>query len=142
IFGIKTLAQDAALQQINYFKPVQVLQEQDALISFSSGTTGKPSAVHRTHKILRSQHLALKESFPPLPQQQDFPLFPNVLLHNLCLGITTVIPDIPDFDVRETDPEKIIAQLLDEGIDSLTGNVHYFRILVTHLQKEKIILPD
>ncbi|MEP6261474.1 MAG: AMP-binding protein [Gillisia sp.] len=142
IFGIKTMAQDAALQQINYFKPVQVPQEQDALISFSSGTTGKPSAVHRTHKILRSQHLALKESFPPLPQQQDFPLFPNVLLHNLCLGITTVIPDIPDFDVRETDPEKIIAQLLDEGIDSLTGNVHYFRILVTHLQKEKIILPD
>ena len=142
VFGIKTLAQDAALQQINYYKPVQVLEDQVALISFSSGTTGKPTAVHRTHKILRSQHLALKESFPPLPHQQDLPLFPNVLLHNLSLGITTVIPDIADFDVRETGPEKIIAQILDEGIDSLTGNVHYFKILISYLQKEKVILPE
>ena len=141
IIGIKTLAQDAALQQINYYKPVQVPQEQAALISFSSGTTGKPAAVNRSHKILRAQHMALKESFPTLPDQQDLPLFPNILLHNLSLGITTVIPDIQDFDVRETDPEKIIAQILDESIDSLTGNVHYFRILVSHLQKEKIILP-
>ncbi len=139
---VKTLAQDAALQKIAYFNPVLVPAEQPALISFSSGTTGKPSAVIRTHQILKAQHLALKQSFPALPGQQDLPLFPNILLHNLSLGITTLIPDIPNLDVRETDPEKIIAQLLDEGIDSLTGNVHYFKILVSYLQKEKLILPN
>ena len=123
------------------FKPHMVPGTQAAFISFSSGSTGKPTAVLRDHQKLLEQHIALKTSFPPLPNQKDFPLFPNILLHNLCLGITTVIPDIPNFDVRNMQPEKLVKQMQVEQIDSLTGNVFYFKKILAYLQSSKETLP-
>ncbi|MDT0684889.1 AMP-binding protein [Autumnicola psychrophila] len=142
IFGIKIICPVSGNKDLPNFQPREVAQDQAALISFSSGSTGKPKAVYRTHKILQSQHLALKESFPPVPNQNDFPLFPNILLHNLALGITTIIPDIPKLDVRQLEPERLLKQILNEKVDSLTGNVFYFKKLLNYLQQNDVLLPD
>ncbi|MCM4156001.1 AMP-binding protein [Gramella sp. AN32] len=141
LFGIKAIFQSSNFKNITDFKPTLVSEDQAALISFSSGSTGKPRAVYRSHKILNSQHLALKKSFPPMPGQQDFPIFPNILLHNLSLGIATVIPEIPNFDIRLLEPQKVLKQIVDEDVDSLTGNVFYFKKLLKQLQHTGQILP-
>lgn len=140
VFGIKTIKRSSNLKHIPY-EPTPVSEDQTALISFSSGSTGLPKAVYRTHQILKSQHLALKKSFSPQSGQQDFPLFPNILLHNLSLGISTVIPSINNFDLRLLEPKKVLKQIVDENIDSLTGNVFYFKKLLGHLQQTGSILP-
>lgn len=140
--GIKTIHPVSGNTDLPHFHPQKVSLDQVALISFSSGSTGKPKAVLRTHKILKAQHLALKKSFPPVPDQQDSPLFPNILLHNLSLGITTVIPDISTFDVRQMDPKKVLEQMENEKVDSLTGNVFYFKMLLGHLQQNSRLFPD
>lgn len=141
-FGIKTILPVSGKRDLPHFKPRQVTQDLAALISFTSGSTGKPKMVCRTHKTLKAQHLALKKSFPPGPDQQDFPLFPNILLHNLSLGITTVIPDIPKFDVRLLEPEKVLAQIDKEKVHSITGNVYYFKKLLGYLQQNAKQLPN
>lgn len=110
-----------------------VSPNQSALVTHSSGSTGKPKAIFRSHQILTAQHAALEEKFPSKPQQCDLPLFPAILLHNLAAGIMSVVPDILNFDLAKLEPEKIIAQLNEQAITSLTGNVFYFKRLLKYL---------
>ena len=71
------------------------MPNQPALIAHTSGSTGQPKQIVRTHAVLSAQHAVLKAVFPPWPGQQDFPLFPNVLLHNLASGAASILPKVP-----------------------------------------------
>jgi olefin beta-lactone synthetase len=143
LLGVKVLhLQEAAkAEKISWKLPVPVAEEQAALISHSSGSTGQPKAIYRSHKVLLAQHLALKAQFPPLPAQRDFPLFPNILLHNLSLGVLSILPALPAFDVRQMNPALLVAQLQQEGVHTLTGNVYYFKKLLAYLEAEALSLP-
>ncbi len=136
-FSIKALTTTFDFKKSTSFEPIQIPVRPVAFISFSSGSTGNPTAVTRDHKILIEQHSALKTSFPPHPAQKDFPLFPNILLHNLCLGISTIIPNILNSDVRKMQAKNIVSQIKLEQVESLTGNVFYFKKILTYLQNSK-----
>lgn len=123
------------------FEVVNVSPEQAALISHSSGSTGNSKAVYRSHRVLLAQHHVLKEAFPSWPGQLDFPLFPNILLHNLAIGVTSVLPDVIGFRLSELEPGKIVDQLIKQNIQTITGNVFYFKTLVEHLRKHPINFP-
>lgn len=110
--------------------PVDVLDEAIALISFSSGSTRKSQPILRTHGVLRAQHEAISRQFPAFEGQVDLPLFPNILLHHLAIGSTCVIPDIPNWKLSELNPMRIFTQIQNKGVNTLTGNVHYFKTLV------------
>lgn len=116
--------------------------QQPALVSHSSGSTGCPKAIRRSHAVLQAQHAAIKAAFPPWLGQRDFPLFPNVLLHNLAAGVVSVLPAVPWHDLRQLDPTRIVAQLLTERVQSLTGNVAYFGALLAHLRQQPVALPE
>ena len=108
---------------------------QSALISHSSGSvSGQPMAVRRSHRVLQAQHEALRQQFPPWVGQRDFPLFPNVILHNLAVGALSIVPDLPGGRLAQLDPARIVAQLTTEQAETLTGNVFYFTALVAHLR--------
>ncbi|MBC7448472.1 MAG: AMP-binding protein [Hymenobacteraceae bacterium] len=119
------------------WEPAPVPSDQSALISHSSGsTTGRTKPIFRTHAVLAAQHAALQRAFPPWPGQRDFPLFPNILLHNLALpgGVCSVLPAVPWRYVPAFDPARVAAQLVSERIETLTGNVTYFRRLLPALR--------
>ncbi|XWW44074.1 acyl--CoA ligase [Fibrella sp. USSR17] len=116
-----------------YLPPQLVDPEQPALISHSSGSTGKPKAIRRSHRVLTAQHYALSASFPPWVGQRDFPLFPNILLHNLAVGTVSVLPDLPGFSLARMNPARIVAQLVRQQVHTLTGNVYYFQHLLRYL---------
>ncbi len=77
--------------------PHLVPETQAALITFSSGSTGHPKAIYRSHAVLIQQHRAILQCFLKKANPLDFPLFPNILLHNMATGTSTLMPDIPDF---------------------------------------------
>ncbi len=138
-FRIKSIRHPSQREQQsnnNLTEPIVVSPNQIALITHSSGSTGNPKSIFRSHKILSSQHKVLKEVFPSSPEQRDFPLFPAILLHNMACGITTVVPDLYDFDILKIETKKIIKQLRDQTITTMTGNVFYFKRLVQHLQND------
>lgn len=112
------------------------------LISHSSGSTGAPKTINRPSHILYAQHIALKKVFPPWPGQIDFPLFPNIILHNLACGVKSVVPHIPGFDITNMQPAKIILQIQQENIQTLTGNVFYCKQLLQHLQQHPQLLSQ
>lgn len=125
-----------------WLPPAPVSPEQPALISHSSGSTGRPKPIYRSHRVLQAQHQVLTEIFPPWPAQRDFPLFPNILLHNLSLGITSVLPDLPWTDLTQLEPEQIVTQIKQQQTDTITGNLYYFRKLYDYLKQQHDVLPQ
>ncbi len=141
LFGIKLIRVDPfeKTATATVSAPHLVPENQSALITFSSGSTGRPRPIYRSHGVLAHQHRALLHHFPAQAGSTDFPLFPNVLLHNLAAGIGTVLPDIPDFRLEQLQPERIIAQLQSENVRTLTGNVFYFNRLLAYAEVQSMV---
>ena len=141
VLGLYLVAVDAVTEPANPTEPaVPVAAGQPALVSHSSGSTGKPKAIRRGHAVLRAQHEAIKAVFPPWAGQRDFPLFPNLLLHNLAAGVTSIMPDVR-WGSSELEPARLVAQLGREQVQTLTGNVHYFGVLLSYLWQHPVALP-
>ncbi|MCY7359999.1 MAG: acyl--CoA ligase [Rudanella sp.] len=127
---------------ITWLPPQTVDPNQPALISHSSGSTGQPKAIWRSHRVLLAQHEALSRSFPAWPGQRDFPLFPNILLHNLATGTVSILPDLPRFALTRIDPARIVQQIIRQRVQTLTGNVYYFVNLLAYLQTHPHPFPQ
>jgi acyl-CoA synthetase (AMP-forming)/AMP-acid ligase II len=91
--------------------------------------------------VLLAQHEAIKTVFPPWEGQRDFPLFPNILLHNLAAGVLSVLPDVPWAHMDGFSPARIVQQLVEEKVQTMTGNVWYFDALLRHLRQYPVPLP-
>lgn len=130
-----------SVSRSDWLPPHPVDPDQPALVSHSSGSTGRAKAIRRSHQVLQAQHLALSEAFPPWAGQRDFPLFPNVLLHNLATGTVSILPDLPGFQLTKTDPSQISQQITNQRIDTLTGNVFYFQKLLAYCHTHSLTFP-
>ena len=65
-----------------------------ALISFTSGSTGLPKAIVRSHRLLAEQNARVHEFlFPVHMHEIDLVAFPVFVIANLSLGITSVLPN-------------------------------------------------
>lgn len=64
-----------------------------ALISFTSGTTGQPKAIPRSHAFLMAQHDAIAPLLKSDAAERDLVAFPVFTLINLAAGRTTVLPN-------------------------------------------------
>jgi len=78
-----------------------------AIITFTTGSSGTPKQVIRTHRILIAQHERLAEAFPPKEGDVDLCTFPIFALNNLALGVTTVIPPIDLKRIDALDPHEV-----------------------------------
>ncbi len=136
LLGLHLIFQKESDQISEDWKPTLVNAHQAALITYTSGSTGKPKAINRNHQVLTAQHLVLKKIFPPFEGQKDFPLFPNILLHNLATGVPSVIPAVHRFKVVNMVPEIIIQQIKENKVNSITGNVFYFTKIIEYLEKQ------
>ncbi len=65
-----------------------------ALISFTSGSTGQPKAIVRSHGFLATQNARVAELLAPQREAcVDLVGFPVFVLANLGLGVTSVLPN-------------------------------------------------
>lgn len=139
-FGVQAIRLNAPkIRSHAVLEPAQqVPLHQPALVTQSSGSTGSIKTILRSHGVLRAQHRELKKAFPPLQDHVDFPLFPAVILHNLALGIATVVPDIEGFAINNLKVEKIVSQLTGSNITTMTGNLCYFTRIIDYLQTKQL----
>ena len=69
-----------------------VAAETPAILTFTSGTTGQPKGVVRSHQFLVDQHRVLEKSLDyPLYPGPDLCIFANFTLANLASGRTTLL---------------------------------------------------
>jgi len=63
-----------------------------AILSFTSGSTGEPKALIRSHGFLRKQMDALNRIAPTADNDIDFVAMPMFVLFNLASRVTSVLP--------------------------------------------------
>lgn len=79
-----------------------------ALISFTSGSTGIPKAILRTHEFLLAQNACLKPLIGQAnPDDVDLVAFPVFVIANLAMGLTSVLPNWPLKAHGEVNPETV-----------------------------------
>ena len=102
----------------------------DALLTFTSGSTGQPKAAVRSHGFLRAQHDVLAASVDLEPGEVDLATLPIFVLANLASGVTSVIPQCdlrrPGFIV----PGPVLEQLDRHSVTRTVGSpALYARLL-------------
>lgn len=96
--------------------------EEAALITFTTGSSGTPKGVNRTHGYLLSQHSALQTEFPYTEEDIDLTMFPVFALNNLAKGITTVVPNIDFRKVADADGNEIRKQIVEASVTTITAS--------------------
>lgn len=111
------------------------------LISFTSGSTGRPKGADRTHYSLVQQHIALREHWPEISEEVDSNCFPVMVLHNLCCGITTVMPRLDLAAPAVVVPALIVDQIESYCVTRFSGAPAYMAALCNYAQENGQTFP-
>ncbi|WP_269581694.1 AMP-binding protein [Roseibium sp. Sym1] len=90
-----------------------------ALISFTSGSTGEPKAIERSHGLMRAQHAALAPLIASDRDEIDIVAFPAFVLTCIGHGTTAVMPN---WNLRRHDrmpPEALVKLVKATGATRL-----------------------
>jgi acyl-CoA synthetase (AMP-forming)/AMP-acid ligase II len=121
---------------------VEFAHDQEALISYTSGTTGTPKGANRTHDILSHQHRILSDELKDLPDEVDMSCFPVFVLHNLACGTTSVAPDFILGKPAEMDPESVVRQITAHHVTRIGAAPAFIDKLASYVLKHDLSVPS
>jgi len=109
--------------------PAVVRADDEALVTFTTGSTGVPKAAARSHGFLWAQHLALVRHLGLTEHDVDLPSLPVFVLNNLAAGVPSVLPDFDPRQPSRIDPARIMAQIEREGVTTTSGSPAFYERL-------------
>ncbi|HKE81562.1 MAG TPA: AMP-binding protein [Solirubrobacteraceae bacterium] len=115
--------------------------DETAIVSYTSGSTGRAKGVVRTNRILLGQHRAIDGAIPAAPDDVDMPCFPAIVLHNLCLGVSTVLPPVDLRRPADADPAAVVDVAERMEVTTLSGAPAYMERVVAYLLASGRELP-
>ena len=113
-----------------------------ALISFTSGSTGFPKIIMRTHEFLLGQHNVLEKNLKFEKETAVYSSFPIFLLSHMATGTTTFIPDLNWRKPVESDFGNIVKQIIENNIQNIILPPAIFENIVKFCKDEKIMLEN
>ena len=105
-----------------------------ALVTFTTGSTGRPRAAARTHGFLWAQHTVLAHHLGLTGEDLDMATLPVFVLNNLATGATTVLPRFDPRRPADIDPGRILRQMRDEGVTTTAGSPAFYERLARHIE--------
>lgn len=110
--------------------PVQVVDPgHAALLTLTTGSTGRPKIAARSHAFLWAQHTVLSAHLGLREGDVDMPALPIFVLGNLAQGIPSVLPDFNPRRVADVRPERILRQMDAEGVTTTGGSPAFYQAL-------------
>lgn len=119
-----------------------VEQEDTALITFTTGSSGVPKGADRSHRFLAAQHYALKECIPYQENDIDLPIFPVFSLNNIASGISTVLPAIDIGIPKSSDSQILLSQIKNCNVNSATLSPSIFNNLAKLCIENNLKIPQ
>jgi acyl-CoA synthetase (AMP-forming)/AMP-acid ligase II len=113
-----------------------------ALLTFTTGSTGTPKALARSHHFLESQRRILSEHMGLGPEDVDLPTLPVFLLNSLAAGATCVLPDADLRRVSAVRPERVIRQIRDWRCTTTSGSPAFLGPIARALRETGESLPE
>lgn len=113
---------------------VELEGDRPALVTFTTGSTGRPKAAARSHAFLWAQHRVLARHLELRDDDVDLPTLPVFVLNNLALGVTTVLPSFDPRRPADIDPATILDQMADEGVTTTSGSPAFYDRLARHVE--------
>jgi acyl-CoA synthetase (AMP-forming)/AMP-acid ligase II len=113
-----------------------------AILSFTSGSTGEPKALIRTHGFLRKQMEILNRLAKTSADDIDFVAMPMFVLFNLANRVTSVLPACNMKHPGRADPRIVLSQLHTERATRMVASPALLERLADHCLIQKQTIPD
>ncbi len=115
--------------------PQRFDEDTPALITFTTGSTGRPKAVARSHAFLVAQHRVLSQHLGLGPGDVDLATLPVFALSSLASGATVVFPDSNLRKPASVDPGRVLPQMRAQGVSHVTASPAFLAPLARELLK-------
>lgn len=119
----------------------EVDPDHTALITFTSGTTGKPKGFDRSHLFLSAQQKAHDTYFDHHVGEIDLSMYPVFVLSNLKSGMTSVLIKGNLRKIDTIKAEELYHQLTFYKVDSISVSPVILEKLIAHCEEHKLPLP-
>jgi acyl-CoA synthetase (AMP-forming)/AMP-acid ligase II len=106
-----------------------VSNDDPALITFTTGSTGVPKAALRTHLFLSHQFKSLKELIQPESSDVCMTILPIFLFVNLGVGCTSVLAEYNQKKPDHMNPRKLIDQMKRSNVNRLVCSPYFLNQL-------------
>lgn len=103
-------------------EPAVLAADAPALITFTTGSTGRPKAVLRTHGFLWTQHEVLARHLAVREGTVDLPTLPVFVLHDLAAGATAVLAGLDPRRPERANPAAVAAIVRAERVTTLVAS--------------------
>ena len=139
-FSINENCQVKENKKIENYEKIE--EDTPALISFTSGSTGFPKIIMRTHKFLLGQHNVLEKNIKFEKETSVYSSFPIFLFSHIATGTTTFIPDLNWKKPAESNFKNIVQQIMENNIQNVILPPVIFENIVKFCKNEKITLEN
>lgn len=105
-----------------------------ALITFTSGSTGLPKGVYRSHDFLINQHSAIENALKSHTDDIEINTLPVFVLSSIGSGLTSIIPDCDLRQPGAIDPQPVLKQIEYYKVNRILAPPAFCQRLVDHLK--------
>jgi acyl-CoA synthetase (AMP-forming)/AMP-acid ligase II len=114
----------------------------EALIAFTSGSTGPPKGVSFTHGMLNAQTRLIGEQYGWEPGQTTVMCFAPFVLLSVARGNTTVVPDMDLSKPATADPERVVEAIQHHSAERALASPIVWMNVTRHCQSAGLRLPE
>lgn len=113
-----------------------------AILTYTSGTTGKPKIAARTHEFLKYQGQILEQTINYEDTDIEISSVPIFTLSNINVGITTVITDGDFSNLEKSNPQKILNQIFSEKVNRIMAAPGLLNVVTDYCLRNKLELKQ
>lgn len=110
-------------REIGTVAPVATVSaEHAALVTFTSGSTGAPKVIARSHGFLAAQHAAIVRAVDFEPGTATLTALPVFVLSHLASGVTSILPATDVRRPKDIDPGPLLAQVAENKAHTILAS--------------------